>query len=50
MKSKKIILSVAIVALSMISVQAFSQVKFGLKAEVGLNNQEFRINKNLRKL
>ena len=41
MKSKKIILSVAIVALSMISVQAFSQVKFGLKAEVGLNNPEF---------
>ncbi len=41
MKSKKIILSVAIVALSMISVQAFSQVKFGLKAEVGLNNSEF---------
>lgn len=44
MKSKKIILSIAIVALSMISVQAFSQVKFGLKAEVGLNNPEFSTN------
>lgn len=41
MKSKKTILFVAIVALSMISVPAFSQLKIGLKADVGINKPKF---------
>lgn len=41
MKSKKIFVGIAITMLSMLSVQAFSQVRFGVKAEVGLNNPSF---------
>lgn len=42
MKSKSIILSVAIVVLSMISTEAFSQLRFGLKAEVGINKPSLK--------
>ncbi|MDD3789321.1 MAG: outer membrane beta-barrel protein [Petrimonas sp.] len=41
MKTKKIMLSMAIIALSMFSLQGYSQVKFGIKADVGLNNPTF---------
>lgn len=42
MKTKKIIrIGMAIVLLSMLSVPAFSQVKFGIKADVGLENASF---------
>ena len=41
MKSKKTILFFAIVALSMISVPSFSQLKLGLKGEVGINKPSF---------
>ncbi|MFA6702943.1 MAG: porin family protein [Dysgonamonadaceae bacterium] len=42
MKTKKTIMSIAIVILlSMLSLPAFSQVKFGIKADVGLSNPTF---------
>ncbi len=41
MKSRKSILLIAIVALSMISVPAFSQLKIGLKGDVGINKPVF---------
>ncbi|HHT22127.1 MAG TPA: PorT family protein [Bacteroidales bacterium] len=41
MKSKTRILLVAIVALSMISMPSFAQLKLGLKGEVGLNKPTF---------
>lgn len=42
MKTSKIIKSsIAIILLSMLSVPAFSQFKFGVKADVGLNNATF---------
>lgn len=41
MKSKKTILFFAIVALSMISVPSFAQLKIGLKGEVGINQPTF---------
>lgn len=44
MKTKSRILAVAIIALSMISIPSFSQVKFGVKGEVGLNSLAFSSN------
>ncbi len=41
MKTKKTVFLFAIVALSVIAVPAFSQLKIGLKADVGINNPKF---------
>ncbi len=41
MKTKKTVFLFAIVALSMIAVPAFSQLKIGLKADVGINKPKF---------
>lgn len=44
MKPKKIVFCIAALALSMLAMPAFSQLKFGVKADVGLNNPEFSSN------
>lgn len=41
MKTKKTVFLIAIVALSMITVPAFSQLRIGLKGEVGINKPKF---------
>lgn len=41
MKSKKQIISAFIVVLSLLGLPAFSQIRFGVKADVGLNNPKF---------